>query len=152
MHKNMQLSRQIVIFMIGAQARGCGAPVDGWPNPLHEDVCSQAPRVSYSFLQCLPVQIVAAALPLRLQHKVLRPGIRLLEHLLRLWILLVVQAPQSCISAVRQAQMLGPLLSTTILGCTKPSCYSTGNSVRTGMSSLQSRVLAKMLTEPYRSL
>ncbi len=68
-------------------------PVDGRPDPLHEDVGSQAFGVCYALLQRLAIQVVAATLPLRLQHKVLWPGACLIEHLLRPWIPIVVQAP-----------------------------------------------------------
>ena len=76
-----------------------GSPVDGRADPLHQDIGRQALRIFKPLHQLIPVQIIAATLSLRLEHIVVWPSVCQLEHLLRLGVLQVVQAPQPCSTA-----------------------------------------------------
>mmetsp|Transcript_6625 Transcript_6625/g.19100 ORF Transcript_6625/g.19100 Transcript_6625/m.19100 type:complete len:272 (+) Transcript_6625:787-1602(+) len=76
--------------------------VNGWPDALHEDVCRQ-PLPRGNLLCCLlPVQVVTAALPLRLEHVGIRVLRRCLQHLSRACLLQVVQTPQPSEAGTQQ--------------------------------------------------
>ena len=70
--------------------------VDGWSDALHEDVCRQPLSLLELFQHLLAIQVVTAALSLRLQHIQLRVLLGLPDHLLRLRVFYVIKAPKPC--------------------------------------------------------
>ena len=73
-------------------------PVDGGAYPLHENVGRQALLGLQLVAGSLPIQVVAAPLPLGLQHKPIRLVYSFLHHCSCLWVLQVIQTPQPCIA------------------------------------------------------
>ena len=84
----------------GPARRQPGAHVHGRPDALHEDEGGQAVARPQARGQLRAVQVVAAALALRLEHEVVRRGGCAREHGGHLRRIRVVQAPQACAHAL----------------------------------------------------
>ena len=78
--------------------------VDGRPDALHQDVCGQALSLLQLLLQLLPIQVVAPALPLRLQHKGLWMLLSLSQDGLCFLLFQIVKAPQACRASTESTQ------------------------------------------------
>jgi len=70
--------------------------VDGRPDALHEDVGREADAARNLVRRLLSVQVVAAALALRLEHIRVRLCCRLFEDVRRHCVVKVVKSPQAC--------------------------------------------------------
>ena len=95
------------------------APVDGRLDALHEDVCGQPARLAQPLCSRLAVQVVAAALALRLEHELLWMLLHALQYLPCGRVLQIVQAPQPCNAGTHPGSLSGQSLLACTVQCTQ---------------------------------